>query len=153
MLHHYCSPLLVQCQSNVYDADPTLIYHWVCWILCANTWHSNNAFSVLTHVHSVRRWPVRHWNNIGWLYRVFGMLHCADNALSSRRQKHQITRYIGPILMQCWATVCDARPTLSQPKPFKLLTTNIIVTIFFEHLLKTKVLNLNGHETLYCTCS
>ena len=32
----------------------------------------------------------------------------------------------------------DAGPTLFQPKPFKLLTTNIIVNIIIsEHLLKT----------------
>ena len=60
-----------------------------------------------------------------------------------RRHKHQITRYIGPMLMWCWATVCDSGPTLFQPGPLKLLTTNIIVNIYFsEHLLKTKVLNL-----------
>ena len=64
----------------------------------------------------------RHWNSIGWLHRVFWRLHHAGDALTSRRQKHQITR---------WATVCDAGPTLFQPKPFRLLTTNIIVNIFF----------------------
>ena len=35
------------------------------------------------------------------------------------------------MLMLCWATICDAGPTLFKPKPLKLLTTNIIVTIFF----------------------
>ena len=50
------SPLLVQCRSIVYDAGPTLIHHWVCCILRANTWHSINAVSMLTH--SLRRWPV-----------------------------------------------------------------------------------------------
>ena len=47
------------------------------------------------------------------------------------------------MLIEYWATVCEAGLTLFQPKPFKPLTTYIIVTIFFsEHLLKTKVLNL-----------
>ena len=41
----------------------------------------------------------RHWNNIRWLYRVFWLLHYAGDTLTSRRQKHQITRYIGPMLM------------------------------------------------------
>ena len=51
-----CNPLLVQFRSIVYDAGPTLIYPWVCCILCANTWHSTNAVSISTH--SLRRWPV-----------------------------------------------------------------------------------------------
>ena len=55
MLCHRRSPLLVQCRSIVYDAGPTRIHHWVCCILCANTWHSPNAVSMLTH--SFRRWP------------------------------------------------------------------------------------------------
>ena len=56
-----CIPVLVQCWSIVYDAGPTLIYHRVCFILCANTWHSTNAVLMLTH--SRRRWPVmkQHW--------------------------------------------------------------------------------------------
>ena len=41
----------------------------------------------------------RHWNSIGWMYPVFWLLHYASDALTSRRQKHQITRYIGPMLM------------------------------------------------------
>ena len=53
MLGQRCRPLLVQCRSIVYDVGPTLIYHWVCCIHCANTWHSTNAVSMLTH--SVRR--------------------------------------------------------------------------------------------------
>ena len=41
----------------------------------------------------------RHWNSIGWLYRVFLLLHYTSDALTSRHQKHQITRYIGTMLM------------------------------------------------------
>ena len=41
--------LLVQCWSIVYDAGPTLIHHWVCCILSANTWHSPNAVLMLNH--------------------------------------------------------------------------------------------------------
>ena len=80
----------------------------------------------------------RHWNTIGWLYRLFWLLHYAGDTLTSRHHKHQKTRYIGPMLMWCWVTVCDAGPTLFQPKPFKLLTTNIIVNIFFWTLVKDK---------------
>ena len=39
----------------VYDADPALIYHQVCCILCANMCHSTNTVSMLTR--SLRRWP------------------------------------------------------------------------------------------------
>ena len=55
MLGQRRSPLLLQCRSYVYAAGPTLIHHWVCCILCTNTWHSSNAVSMLTH--SLRRWP------------------------------------------------------------------------------------------------
>ena len=50
------SPLQVQCRPIVYDAGQTPILHWVSYILVANTWHSPNAVSMLTH--SLRRWPV-----------------------------------------------------------------------------------------------
>ena len=56
MLGQRCSPLLVQCRSIVYDADPALIYHTICCILCANMCHSTNTVSMLTHSH--RRWPI-----------------------------------------------------------------------------------------------
>ena len=82
--------------------------------------------------------PTRHWNSIGWLYRVSWLLHYAGVALTSRCRKHQITQNIGPMLLFCWTTVCDAGPTLFQPKRFKLLTTNIIVTIFFWTFVKDK---------------
>ena len=49
-----------------------------------------------------------------------------------RKVTTRITGYIGPIVKWCWTTVCDAWPTLFQPKPFRLLTTNIIVDIFFS---------------------
>ena len=76
----------------------------------------------------------RHWNSIGWLYRVFWLLHYAGETLTSRRQNtrwHDTFRAY-PMLMKCWATVCDAGPTLFQPKPFKLLATNLIVNICFS---------------------
>ena len=34
----------------------SLIYHRICCILCANTWHSTNTVSIL--IHSLCRWPV-----------------------------------------------------------------------------------------------
>ena len=113
MLGQLCSPLLVQCRSIVYDAGPTLIYHGVCCILCANTWHSTNAVSMLTPQSSKLS---RHWNSIGWLYRVFWPLHYAGDALTSRRQKHGITRYIGPMLsvmlghrLRRWANIIPTK--------------------------------------------
>ena len=56
MLGQHCSTLLVQCRSIVCYADSAIIYHRVCCILCANTRHSPDAVSMLTH--SLRRWPV-----------------------------------------------------------------------------------------------
>ena len=47
-------PIAGSMPSIVYD--PTLIYHWVCSILCANTWHSTDTVSMLPH--SLRRWPI-----------------------------------------------------------------------------------------------
>ena len=41
----------------------------------------------------------RHWNSFRWLHRVFWLLHYSSDAWTSRRQKHQITRYIGPMVM------------------------------------------------------
>ena len=52
----HCSPLIFQCRSIIYDADPTLIYPWVWCILCAKKWHSNDDLYMLNH--SLRRWPV-----------------------------------------------------------------------------------------------
>ena len=48
-------PIAGSMPVNRLQADPTLIHHWVCCILCANTWHSPNAVSILTC--SLRRWP------------------------------------------------------------------------------------------------
>ena len=56
MLDQRRSPLLVKCWSIVYEAGPAIIHHWVCCILCANTWHSPYAVSMLTQ--SLRRWFV-----------------------------------------------------------------------------------------------
>ena len=72
----------------------------------------------------------QYWNRTGWLSCV-----SSDSLTYGWRIMPKattgITRYIGPIVKQCWATVCDAGPTLFQPKPFKLITTNIILNIFF----------------------
>ena len=42
---------------------------------------------------------IRHWNSVGWLYRDFLLQHYAGDAWTYRLQKHQITRYSGPMLM------------------------------------------------------
>ena len=43
----------------------------------------------------------RHWNCIGWLYRVCWLLHCyaGDASHPGAGNTSQITRYIGPMLM------------------------------------------------------
>ena len=82
------SPVL----ANIHS---TLIQHWVYCILCAstsaNTCHSHNAVSMLTHSH--RRWP----NNETALgdCPVFSHTTCSD----ARKATSQITRYISPMLM------------------------------------------------------
>ena len=100
MLGQHRIPLLVQCRSIVYDAGPTLIHHWVCCILCANTWHSPNAVSLFTH--SLRRWSdietLGNCRPIVFSDCCMGVTICGW-CFSFRRQKHQITQYIGPILM------------------------------------------------------
>ena len=87
-------PLLVQCRSLVYDAVPTLFNDWVCCILCANTWQSPNAVSILTH--RLRRWPdiETALGDRTTFSDCFFVSH-----FPSRRQKHQITRCIGQMLM------------------------------------------------------
>ena len=50
-------PIAVSMSVNrlQHKSGTTLIHHWVCCILRANTWHSPKAVSMLTH--SLRRWP------------------------------------------------------------------------------------------------
>ena len=84
----------------------------------------------VTKVASMLIQCVIRWPNI--LYTNFAAQHCcncyAGDAFIARLKKgHLVTRYIGPIAKYCWATVCDAGPTL-------------------------KVINL-GPQTLYSTCS
>ena len=128
-----CSPLLVQCWSIVYDADPALIYHRVCCILCAYTCHSTNTVSLLTH--SLRRWPV------------------IKTALGDCTVFSYCCIMLGTFKIPVPETPDNtihwpnAEPTLFQPK---LFTTNIIVNIIiFEHLLKTKVLNLRTWNAIF----
>ena len=111
--------------NSTYDAGPTLIYHRSCCILWANTWHSSNAVSMLPH--GLQRWP--------FIETALDYVSCFLTAaacwwlLTSRRQKKTDNTID-------W---CNAGPTLFQPKPFKLLTTNIMVNKYFsEHLLKKK---------------
>ena len=128
-------PLRVQCRSIVYDAGPTLIYHRVCCILCASTWHSPNAVSMLTH--SLRRWPVSE-TALGEC-TVFSdcFIMRVTLCIPAPETPNNTIHWPNADVM-----LCHRYSTLFQPKPFRLWTTNIFVTIFFEHLLKTKVLNL-----------
>ena len=60
-------------------ASSTLIHHWVCCILCTNTWHSPNAVSMLTH--SLWRWPNIE-TVLGGFTVFFWLLHCYAVTLS-----------------------------------------------------------------------
>ena len=146
MLGQRCSPLLVQCRSIVCYADPALIYHRVCCILCANMCHSTKTVSMLTH--SLRRWPVIEtalgdcpiFSDCCIMLVTFQIpaSETPDNIIhwpnADVMQGHRLRR---------WAA-------LFQPKSFKLLTTNIIVNIIIsEHLLKTKVLNLRTWNVIF----
>ena len=105
------------------DAGPKLFQHWVCCIrnssTLANTCHLLNTVSTLAQ--RLRRWPS--------FETGLGDRHFPPPV--ARKNTTQITRYIGPMLMQCWATACDAGPPLFQSKPFKLLNMNVIVNILF----------------------
>ena len=146
MLGQRCSLLLVQCRSIVYDADAALIYHRVCCILYANTWHSTNTASMLTH--SLRRWPVIE-TALGDC-TVFS--DCCIALVTFKIPEPKTpdnTIYwpnadlmLGHRLRRC----ANIIPT----KPFKLLTANIIVNIIIsEHLLKTKALNLRTRSVIF----
>ena len=132
MLGRYCSPLPVPCRSIVYDAGPTLISHRVCCILCAkNVAFNQCCFNVDPLSSTLAHW----WNSIKCLYRVFWLLHYAGDALTSRRQEHQITRYIGHAGPP-FATVgqhYSSQNTLSSLPQ---------IYFFYDHLLMTKVPNL-----------
>ena len=138
-----CSPLLVQCWSIVYDADPALIYHRVCCILCANTCHSTNTVSMLTH--SIRRWPV------------------IKTALSDCTVFSYCCIMLGTFKIPVPETPDN---TIHWPNADVMLChrlrrwTNIIPTktlyhkynreyYYFEHLLKTKVLNLRTWNVIF----
>ena len=143
MMGQRCSPLPVQCRSIVYDAGPTLIYHRDCCILCANTWHSTNAVSMLTH--SLRRWPVIETASGNCTVFFYCCIILVTLYISAPETPDNTIHW--PNADVSWATVCDAGPTLFQPKPFELLITNIIVNIFFLNTCwRQKYLT-------YCTCS
>ena len=130
MLGQRCSPLLDQCRSIVYDADPTLIYHRVCCIL----WQTRGIRPMLFQC-----WPTvfdagpslkQHWVIVP-CFLTAALCWWRFNIPAPETPDSTIN----------WpnADVCDAGPTLFQPKPFKLLTTNIIVNIYiFWTLVKDK---------------
>ena len=63
----------------------------------------------------------RHWNSIGWVYRVFWLLHYAGDALTTRRQKHQITQYIGVVGTARWTDLSTRHHIKPSPKGSDLM--------------------------------
>ena len=96
---------------------PSTNHHRVCCILCADTCHSTNTFSMLTH--SLRNWPV--------IETAFGdctvFSDCCIMLVTFKIPAPET-----PDNKRHWPNG-DAGPTLFQPKPLRLLTTNIIVNI------------------------
>ena len=137
MLGQRSSRLLVQCRSIVYNAGPTLICHWVCCILCANTWQSSNAVSMLTH--SLQRCTVFSAFCIGMRMTLLipapetpeNMIHWpnADVMLGYRLRR--------------WANTIPSKILLA------LITIFNRKCIFSEHFLKTKVLNLGTPNVIF----
>ena len=143
MLGQHCSPLLVQCWSIVYDAGPTLIYHRVCWILLANTWHSTNAVSLLTY--SFQRWPV--------IETALGDCTVLTAALCWWR--FNIPAPETPDNTIHWPNA-DVMPGHRLRRWANIITTKTLWVLnnrynrdFFEHLLKTKVLNLRTWNVMH----
>ena len=129
-------PIAGSMPSIVYDTSPTLIHHWVCCILCANTWHSPNAVSMLTN--SPLRWP--------FIETTLG-----DCTVFPACCIMRVTLFIPapetPDHMMHWpnADVMLGHPLRRWANiiPTKTLwAVNHNYIFFSEHLLKTKVLNL-----------
>ena len=120
---------------------PGLLY-----ILWANTCHSTNTVSMLTH--SLRRWPVIETALSDCIvFSDYRILLVTFKIPASETPDNTIHGPNADVMMghrlRRWATIF-------QPKPFKLLTTNIIVNIIItEHLLKTKVLNLRTWNAIF----
>ena len=73
----HCSPLLVQCRSIVYDADPALIYisPGMLYILRVQARVNQYCFNVDPQSSTL----ARHLNSLGRLYRLFWLLHYAGD--------------------------------------------------------------------------
>ena len=132
--------------GHLYDADPALINHPVCCILCASTFHSTNTVSMLTH--GLRRWAVIEtalgdctvFSDCCIMLVTFKIpaSETPDNTIhwpnADIMLDHRLRR---------WVNIIPA-------KPFKLLTTNIIVnSIISEHLLKTKVFKSRTWKVIF----
>ena len=149
MLGQRRSPLLVQCRSIVYDAGPTLIYNWVCCIICANTWHSPNAVAMLTH--SLQRWPdietvlgdcpcflSAAWGVTMWVTLSNPAPETPDNTIHWPNDDVMLGH-----CLRRWANIIPIK-TLED-----LITVFNRECIFFsEHFLKTKVLNLGTSNVI-----
>ena len=137
MLGQRHSPLLNQCRSIVYDAGPTLIHNWVCCKLCANTWHSSNAVSMLTH--SLRRWP-----DIKTALVMFTdccIVIRVTLSIPASKTPDNTIHWPNADVMLDHRLRCQAN--IIPPKTLQALITIFYhECIFSEHFLKTKVLNL-----------
>ena len=142
-------PLLVQCRSIVYDAVPTLFNDWVCCILCANTWQSPNAVSILTH--RLRRWPD--------IETALGDRTTFSDCFIVMRVTLSIPAPETPDNTMHWpnADVMLGHHLRRWANIIPTETLKALITIFnrkcilSEQFLKTKVLNL-GTWNVYSTC-
>ena len=140
MLGQRCSPLLVQCRSIVYNARPTLIHHRVCCILYANTCHSPDAASMLTH--GLSRWLVIETAlgdciifSVSCIMRVTLFVQVPETTDDTIHWPNSDVM-LGHCLRR-WANVIPAKTFWALNHKYKR------EYIFFsEDLLKTKVLNL-----------
>ena len=110
-------PIAGSMPINRLRPGPTLIHHWFCCILCANTWHSPNAiFNVVPQSSTL----ARHWNSIGWFDHVCWLLHCyAGDAFhpGARNTNYTINWPNTDVML---GHRLRLRPTLFRLKPFEL---------------------------------
>ena len=101
--HEEFYPIFVYCWSNVVDDGPTINQHWsnVLCLLCPASFQMNCVWPYISpaslHYSSKCEMLTQCW-------RLWDIIV----------QLSQQTRYIPAMLVRCWATVCDADPTLYQ---------------------------------------
>ena len=111
----------------VNDAGPTLIYLRVCCILCSKHVAFNQCCLNVDPVFDAGPSLKQPWVIVP-CFLTAALCWWRFNIPAPETPDNTIHWPNADVM---WATVCDTGPTLFQTKPFKLLTTNIIVTIFF----------------------